>query len=183
MENKASNISLIVGLAIPVVMVLAIAAAVLLPGRNINPTTDFIYATGSYTSYTTRNGDTVTQHDLTVKNGVLTDTEQSYRAANNYPPYPYEKESLPHIYLQNTQENTNRELTLEQAKKFKLSSETTSPDGFTVSFGRRSYGVFPFFFDGGPDNSEHAYLSNQTASKEISLASDASKNMYAFQLV
>jgi len=183
MKDKASTISLLVGLAIPVVMVLAIAGAVLIPGRNINPTTDFIYALGAYPSYTTRNQDTVTEHYLTVKNGVLTDDTQSYTADKNYPPYPYEKVSIPRLFLHTTTENTNKEISLEEAKTLRLSDETKSPDGFSVSFGSRSYGVFPFFFDSGSQNSERAYLSNRTASKEINLTSGASNNIYSFQLV
>ncbi|MDA1168792.1 MAG: hypothetical protein O3A36_00450 [bacterium] len=183
MKDKTSTISLIVGLAIPVVMVILIALAVLIPGRNINPTTDFIYATGSYPSYTTRDENTVIQHDLTIKNGILVDATQSYPVANNYPPYFHEKESVPRLFIHNTTENSNKEISLEEAKTLRLSAESKSPDGFTVSFGRRSYGVFPFFFDSGSDDSEHAYLSNQTASKEITLTSGAPKDIYSFQLV
>lgn len=182
MKYTSSTISLIVGLAIPVIMVLAIAAAVLLPGRSLHPTTDFIYTIGSYPSYTTRSGNLVTQHDLAVKNGVLTDTTQTYTATDTYIPYPGEKESIPRFFLHNTTENSNKELTLEEAKKFTLSDEKKSPDGFTVSFGKRSYGVFPFFFDNGSDL-EHAYLSNQTASKEIDIISSNSRDFYSFQLV
>lgn len=182
MQDKASNISLIVGLAIPVVMVALIAAAVLLPGRSFNPTTDFIYATGSYPTYITRSGTTVTQHSLTVKNGTLTDTTQSYQQVE-HPSYPFEKESIPRLFLHSTTENTNKELTIDEVQNMKLSAEQKSPDGLTVEFGRRSYGVFPFFFDSGSSNYEQAYLSNQTASKEIQLTSDASSNFFSFQLV
>ncbi len=183
MERNTSNISLIVGLAIPVVMVIAIAAAVLLPGRNLNPTTDFIYATGSYPTYTTRNGDQITQHDIGIQNNQLVDTVQTYRAPDTYPSYPGEKESLPQLFLHNTKENTNTEITFEEAKNLSLSPERKSPDGFTVSFGKRSYGVFPFFFDGGSSDYEHAYLSNQTASKEIAILGGNARDMYSFQLV
>ncbi|MEK7499189.1 MAG: hypothetical protein AAB649_01125, partial [Patescibacteria group bacterium] len=154
MKDKASTISLIVGLAIPVIMVILIALAVLLPGRSLNPTYNFIYATGSYPSYTTTDKDLVIQHDLTVKNGTLVDDVQSYRTDKIYPIYPYEKESVPHLFIHNTAENTNTELTLEEAQKLTLSAETKSPDGFSVSFGKRSYGVFPFFFDDGSDTNE-----------------------------
>lgn len=183
MKDKASTISLIVGLAIPVIMVILIALAVLLPGRNINPTTDFVYAVGSYPTYTTREGDTLTQHDLAIIEGRLTHTLHTYKAANNYPPYSYERESVPRLFIHNTKEDTNKEISIDEALNFLLSTETKSPDGFSVSFGRRSYGVFPFFFDGGSDNNEHAYLSNKTASKEITLTSGASKDIYSFQLV
>lgn len=182
MKTTSSNVSLIVGLAIPVVMVLAIAAAVLLPGRNLHPETDFVYAVGQYPTYTIREGDTITQHDLSVKDGVLTDTLQTYKATISYPPYPGEKESSPRLFLHNTKENTNKEVTLEQAKLLRLSADTKSPDGFKVSFGSRSYGVFPFFINDSSDI-EHAYLSNDTASKKIDLTTGSARDIYSFQLV
>ncbi len=181
MKTTPSNISLIVGLAIPVVMVLAIAAAVLLPGRSLNPTTDFIYAIGSYPTYNTRNGDTVTNHELSIQNGKLTDATQNYQATG-YPPDTFVKEASPRLFLHNTKENTNKEISIEEAQKLSLSSETKSPDGFKVSFGTRSYGVFPFFFNDNSDI-EHAYLSNQTASKEIDLITDTARDIYSFQFV
>jgi hypothetical protein len=178
----SSNISLIVGLAIPVLMVLAIAAAVLLPGRNLHPETDFVYAIGQYPTYTTREGDTITQHDLSVKDEVLTDSTQTYTPNDRYPSYPVDKESSPRLFLHSTKENTNKEITLEEAKQLRLSSEIKSPDGFKVSFGSRSYGIFPFFLNDNSDM-EHAYLSNETASKEIDLATGNARNMYSFQFV
>lgn len=182
MNDTSSTISLIVGISIPIVMVLAIAAAVLLPGRSFEPTTNFIYAIGSYPTYITRSGTTVTQHSLTVKNGTLTDTTQNYEQVE-HPSYPFEKESLPRLFLHNTVENTNKELTIDEAKTYTLSAEQKSPEGATIAFGKRSYGVFPFFFDEGSSNGEHAYLSNQTASKEIHLSSDTTYDFYSFQLV
>lgn len=181
MKATSSNISLIVGLAIPVVMILAIAAAVLLPGRSLNPTTDFVYAIGSYPFYITRSGDTVTQHDLSIRDAKLTESTQTSQAAG-YPSDAFVREAAPRFFLHNTKEDTNKELSLEEVKNLSLSGERKSPDGFTVSFGRRSYGVFPFFFDSGSDM-EHAYLSNQTASKEISIVTDNAQDMYQFQLV
>lgn len=183
MEDNASKISLIVGLSIPVVMVLLIAAAVLLPGRNLTPTTDFLYVVGSYPTYITRSGNATLQHELIVQDGAVTDKMQTYTSPDAYPPYVTEKESTPRLFLHSTKEDTNKEISLEEAKKLRLSSEQKSPDGFTVSFGKRSYGVFPFFFDGGQEDLQHAYLSNQTASKEITLVSNAARDIYSFQLV
>ncbi len=177
-----ANISLIVGLAIPIVMVGLIAAAVLLPGQSLNPQTDFIYAVGPYPTYSTRIGNQITQHELSVKDGILTDSPTSYTAPADRYEYPPEKVSGPRFFLHRTASDTNEEISIEDAKKFKISTEKKSPEGLTVSFGQRSYGVFPFFGDGDNDR-DHAYLSNEYASKEVSLISDVSLNMYSFQLV
>lgn len=183
MKDKASTISLIVGLAIPVVMVILIALAVLLPGKSLNPTTDFVYVIGSYPTYTTREGNTITQHEIIVRDGTIEDAAQIYETDAIYPPYPYEKESIPRFFIHNTLENSNKEISIEEAKKLRILPEQTSPDGFTVSFGRQSYGVFPFFYNEGNSDTQRAYLSDKKASKEIQLISDTSANIYSFQLV
>lgn len=183
MKTTPSTISLAVGLAIPIVMVLLIAAAVLLPGRSVHPTTNFVYAVGQYPSYTTREGTTSTDHTLTVKNGTLTETKTTYTIPNTqYNNYPPTKDSTPRFFIHDTAQDTNKEISIEEVQKLKLSTEQKSPDGFSISFGQQSYGVFPFF-GGGDNRNDHAYLSNDYASKEVSLISDISIDRYSLQLV
>lgn len=176
------NISLIVGLSLPAIMVAIIAGMVFLPSKSLNPTTDFMYVVGQYPSYSTRNGENIIQHDFAIKDGKLIDLQTSYSAKSEYL-YPPDKSSAPRFFIHHTKDNTNEELSFEDMSKLKLSSSTISPEGFTLTFGKRSYGIFPFFFDGNNDDREHAYLSTNRASKEITLISDTSITYYAFQLV
>ncbi|OGY31688.1 MAG: hypothetical protein A3C02_00305 [Candidatus Andersenbacteria bacterium RIFCSPHIGHO2_02_FULL_45_11] len=182
MANKSAKISLIIGLALPALMVAIIAGLVFLPSKTLHPTTDFIYVVGPYPSYVTRTGDTTTQHDTTITSGKLTHTTTSYAERDGYTPYPFEKNSAPRFFIHHTQTDTNDEIPVEEISKLTLSPEKKSPDGFTLAFGKQSYGVFPFFFN-GDTNREHAYLSTERASKEITLVSDTSVNYYEMQLV
>lgn len=184
MNNAISpKISLIVGLSIPVVLVFAIAAAVLLPGRSIEPKTDFLYAVGQYPSYVSYSGNTATEHIFSVVKGKLIESTNGYTtSAREYPPYASEKDIVPRFFIHHVQDNTNSEISISEAKDLTLSTETTSPDGLTVTFGSRSYGIFPFY-SGSDDNRQRAYLSNGKASREISLISDVSINYAPFQMV
>ncbi len=182
MADKSSKISLIIGLALPAIMVAIIAGLVFLPGKSLNPTTDFIYVVGPYPSYTTRSGDTVTQHDIMITNGKLAHTATSYNGRDGYIQYPDDRHTVPRFFIHRTQANTNEEIGIEALGKLMLSPDRKSPDGFTLTFGKQSYGVFPFFFNDNT-NRDHAYLSTNRASKEITLVSDTSIDYYAMQLV
>lgn len=184
METLSPKLSLIIGLSIPVVLVLLIAAAVLLPGRNIEPTTDFLYAVGQYSSYISYSGETAIQHSFSVRDDKLIESTDSYPTAGQraYPPYPSEKDMVPRFFIHHAASDTNTEISVDEAKKLTLSTETASPEGLTVTFGSRSYGVFPFY-SGSDDNRQKAYVSNGKASKQISLISDVSINYAPFQMV
>lgn len=182
MADRSSKISLIIGLSLPAIMVAVIAGLVFLPGQSVNPTSDFIYASGPYPSYTVRNGNAITQYDMSIKGGKLTRTATSFNSKDAYAPYPGEKNNIPRFFIHHTAKNTNEEIGLEEIEKLNLSPDKKSPDGFTLTFGRQSYGVFPFFFDNNSDR-EHAYLSTNRASKEVTLISDTSIIFYDFQLI
>lgn len=182
MPDSSSRISLIIGLALPAIMVGIIAALVFLPSKTLHPGYDFIYVVGPYPSYVTRTGDTTTQHDITITNGKLSHTVTNYNGRDGYAPYPHEKNIVPRFFIHHTRTDTNEEIAIEELSKLALSPEKKSPDGFTLTFGKQSYGVFPFFFNGDTDR-EHAYLSTERASKEITLISDTSIHYYEMQLV
>lgn len=182
MADRSSKISLIIGLSLPAIMVAIIAGLVFLPGKSLNPGMDFIYVVGPYPSYTTRSGDTITEHELSIKDGKVLYAATSYNGRDGYASYPPEKVMAPRFFIHHTATNTNKEISLEEISKLHLSPDRKSPDGFTLTLGKQSYGVFPFFFDRGTDW-EHAYLSTEHASKEITLVSEASINYYEVQLV
>lgn len=185
MSDQSSKISLIIGLALPALMVAGIAALVFLPNASLKPTTDFIYVVGPYPSYTTRTENTTTQHEIAITNGKLTHTETNYTEnsgliGNAF--YPPNKNTVPRFFMHHTATDTNEEIDIEKIRALQLSSDRKSPDGFSLTFGKQSYGVFPFFFDNNSDR-EHAYLSTDHGSKEITLVSDTSITYYEFQLV
>ncbi len=187
MKTLSPKASLFIGLAIPVILVALIAAAVLLPGSSIEPKTDFLYAVGRYPTYVAyQEGSSVpVEHRFSVVNGKLTEITtqypEAYRALQRIPT-PSDLDTPPRFFIHHAETDTNTEISIEQAKELTLSTETESPEGLTVTFGSRSYGVFPFY-SGSDDNRQRAYVSSGKASKRISLVSDISINYEPFQMV
>lgn len=176
---KPSSISLIVGLSIPVLMVIGIALAIIIPARSIHPETDFIYALGQYpTSVQIENG-TQIQHSYTIKNKQITDTTLTISDKQLIAPYPYQQTSIPRFYIHHTVTDTNDELTFEEVAKLSLSDDTLSPDGFTMTYGTTSGGMFPFYYEGGSDQST-AYLSKNSGSKKINVITKNNREQFSF---
>ena len=146
---KPSTISLIVGLSIPVLMVIGIAAAIVLPGISIHPTTDFIYALGQYpTAVQIENGQQV-QHSYVIKNAHITDS--TFTVSPKPDVAPYQGIGDPQFYIHHTTTDTNSEVSLDEVKKLSISDEATSSDGFTMTYGTASGGMFPFYYEGQGD--------------------------------
>lgn len=176
---KSSTVSLIVGLSIPVLMVIGIALAIIIPSRSIHPTTDFVYALGQYpTTLQIKNGQQV-EHSYAIKNGTITDSSELIAPNLNVAPYPYQNAESPHFYIHHTATDTNNEISFEDAKKLTLSDDATSPDGFTMTYGTSSGGMFPFYFEGQNDRST-AYLSKNTGSKKITVVAKGNDLPFSF---
>lgn len=176
---KSSTVSLIVGLSIPVVMVIGITIAIIVPSRSIHPTTDFIYALGQYpAAIQIENGQQV-QHLYSIKNNQIIESTLTISQKPNVAPYPYQGTETPRFYLHNTEANTNTEISFDELKKLSLSDDATSPDGFTMTYGASSGGMFPFYYEGEGDRAS-AYLSKNTASKKVTVITKGNQLPFSF---
>lgn len=148
-NKKAKNWSLIIGLAIPVVMVLFIALSVYLPRIFDNtpaPTVNFLYTSGN--SYT---------HRLEVKDHQLKWVENNNSNREK-------DDEMPTIYLHDVKTNTSSEISYADSQKLTLESRQESPDGYKIEQSRRQ-GFFLFDYRG---SREH-YLVNGHAAHELKL--------------
>lgn len=125
-DNKKYNISLIIGLSIPVAMVLFIALAINGPRwfSTVEPAKfDFLYTTGQrnrFASYFVADG--------RLKEKVKSGSETANPTTSN----PV------HFFIHDVSENSNREIQLQEAMQLMLDNSLRSPDGFTIETGRRS---------------------------------------------
>jgi len=160
-NNKKQNISLIIGLAIPVAMILFIGIAINGP-RWFNsvepPKYNFLYVTGEQGPYVV----------YTVEKGRLVVTENKPESAPETIQYPV------HFFVHDVVHNTNREIQIEDALSLRLDGSVRSPDGFTINTGR-SRGWFIFGFGGY--NGEQ-YLVKDSFSEKLDLESDTGDNYY-----
>ncbi|MDJ0654718.1 MAG: hypothetical protein QNJ40_11215 [Xanthomonadales bacterium] len=128
-DQKHQKISLIIGLGIPVLMVVFIAAAIHLPrwlSTPIDPAFDFLYSVGWPQEFSYR-----------VEQGRLLRVDSK-------PPAHGGRGDGARLYLHDVSANRSRELTWDQASRLLLDSAPASPDGFRVESGRKPGW---FFFD------------------------------------
>lgn len=140
------NLPLYIALAVPVLMILLVAAFIYLPGIGKKPAHNFVYMSGQDVYYY---GDA--RGEYTVTNGRL--------VKNPLPPIPegqapYYKPAVsdPHFYFYDVSKHEAREITLAEAAAFELDPSNVSPDGYTVERGNGNSGAF-LFGDSGDYNS------------------------------
>lgn len=146
------NISLVIGISIPLLMIIFVGLSIYLPGIFIKPKTNFIYYVG----------DSYYSNSYSVSSSHLVEIPSNY--TGNLKTFPQTNK----IYLYNVQKEDNTELSYSEAQKLFLDSNVTSPDGFEVKAGG-SGGFFPFF--GSYDGYYQKYLVGHNVSKKLKLLS------------
>ena len=162
LDDKKQNISLIIGLSIPLAMILFIAVAINGPRwfNTVEPAKyDFLYTTGQDNPYAI----------YSVENGRLTLQEQAVpEGASPTIQYPL------HFFVHDVSENSSREIKVEEAMQLALDGSIRSPDGFTIETGRRS-GWFIFGY--GRDYNSR-YLIHDSFSEKLALETSAGSYNY-----
>lgn len=160
-ETKRQNISLIIGLCIPVAMIVFIAIAINGPRwfSDIEPATvNFLYVTGQQDPYLA----------YSVKDGRLAVTDNAPENMTG------RMQHSPHFFVHDVTTNKSREIQMDEVKRLMLDGGVRSPDGFTISDGRRR-GWFIFGY--GRYNGNR-YLVKEGYSEKLDLESDSGSNNY-----
>jgi len=167
-EYIKKNLPLVAGLAIPVLMILAIIIAVYVP-RIFAPAPKFslLYFAGeTYNS----------PYVYRVQNGVLIETANSQYQRDYIKSVDYSQQ--PQLYIYDPKTDTSRETSFREAQNFKLSSSPTSPDGFEVGQGNYSGSIFSEIFGGGNRDYNARYLKGHGIAKRIKLTNIGSYPYY-----
>lgn len=159
--SSKKNISLIIGIAIPIFMILLTAASIYLPSLFApEPQFNFLYATEDSYGQNRQYG---------VENGMLAKHEVKYQ--QDYTP------RAARLFIHDVSRNTDQEVSFEEAQKLKLNANIKSPDGYEVVYGSSEYGFFPFFFSGGHDYNT-MYLKGHNTSKKLELEQSSDERYY-----
>lgn len=161
-DEKKQNVTLIIGLSIPVAMILFVAVAINGP-RWFNteepPKFDFLYTTGQqnpYATYAIENG-RLKLTELPVPEGALPTVQ-----------YPV------HFFVHDVAQNISREVEEEDAMQLVLDGSLQSPDGFSVESGRgRGWFIF-----GYGHNYRHRFLVKNSYSEKLSLETSSGNHSY-----
>src|SRR3989338_8431803 len=109
MLNK-KRLPLIIALAIPALMIIAVALSIYIPALTSEPQYDFIYSTGDYYygNYFVKDGKVLKQD--------LPKTQE-----------PYHRSSETKLFYHDTSENRSHELSFEETQGYSLDSNQISP--------------------------------------------------------
>ena len=159
--ERQKNISLIIGICIPLFMIVLVAASIYLPGLFAPPPqVNFLYVTGD---------DYYQGQQYVVEQGRLAKREVKY--PEHYTP------GVTRLFVHDVAMNRSREIPFEDAQHLSLDPSAQSPDGFEVVYGSHEYGVFPFFFDHSDDDNA-PYLKGHNTSKKLNVEVPADRNYY-----
>lgn len=166
------NLPLLLGLAIPVLMIIFVAASIYLPGVFVKPTHNFIYTTEL---------DTYTHPHYQVDGTTLT------LKCAEVPPYtpdpsfkltPCTAENAGKLFLEDVAANRSSEISYAEAQKLILDSNTQSSDGYQIVSGG-SRGVVPFIFEGGDTTGGGIYIKGHSVSKKLNIQSGLRTDNYS----
>lgn len=151
------NRSFIIGISIPILMILFVAASIYLPALFIKPKYNFLYMDESsgYEKYDVKN------------NHLVRDVvNQDYEYLGDT--YLNSDSGESNIYLYDVTKNSSRQITFAEAKQLKLNGSRLSSDGFRVTTGHSdSGGFFPFYSHN--DDYESYYLVGNSVNKKINI--------------
>jgi hypothetical protein len=156
MEFIKKNITLIIAISIPILMIIFVAASIYLPGIFIKPKFNFLYSNCDKYSY-------YNKYYYYVQNGKLTRTEMQKPKDEIY-----ELFREPKLYIYDVIKNESKEISFEEAQNLNLDSNIKSPDGFEIVYGTQGYGFFPFFF--WPERDYNTlYLKGHNVNKKLNI--------------
>lgn len=175
-KEKNVNVPLIVGVGVPVLMMLFIAAAIYLPGLFKKPQFDFVYSTADYS----------------FANPVLEveDQKLGFKCAENQNYYSSDdavvdeitakcaEEFLPKIYRYSIKNNTAAEISYADAQKLSLDRNADSSDGYKVEQGNYNNGdIFSDMFGGGYNDDYNAwYLKGHNRVVKLNITNDTNSS-------
>ena len=159
------NVSLMIGLSVPVAMIVLVAASIYLPALWApQPRTNFLYVTGDNYYGAPR---------YAVVGGKAAQLEVKTPEHLPHPPPPAR------LFVYDAAAKTSTEVTLEEAQRLTLDDRDVSPDGYSVRHGSHSDGVFPLFFSGGRDDNT-VYLTGHHVSRQLELVTPAENDGYYY---
>lgn len=150
------NFPLVVGIALPLLIVLALVIAVFIPSALADPEYDFLFTNEGYNyNRVYRSTYEVSDSRIALKSVTLHLGEYDNRVI----------EEKPTIFRYSADTETVHEISFAEAETLSLDPGPSSPDGYIVEYGyNRGGGFFPFYDSGG---SSGYYVTKGGARKKI----------------
>jgi hypothetical protein len=160
MKNKHLDLNLIIGLAVPAILVAAVAIAIYLPSLFHKPQYNFIYTS-------------VSGYYYDRPNFKVVDKKISYSC-----PDPYTttisacNEKSAKLYIHNVKNGTNAQISFTDAQKFSIRSDAKSLDGYSVGSSGYNNNIFSEIFGPHDYNYSDVYIKGHNQQHKINVAID-----------
>ena len=174
---KKENIPLAVGLALPVLLVLVLAAVIYVPRLYVKPQYDFVYAVGDYPQYFNDIDKTVTTYRIVDEQVRKEVVPYAQLGDQNWP----RLNVGPQFYRYDVTEEKSVPLNESELMQIRLNPSQKSPDGFELNYGRGDENVFEAVF-GGRDYSERV-LEKGSVGVAVNIEGDNNNYDYRFHLI
>jgi len=161
------NISLILGISIPILMIIFVAAAIYLPGVFIHPQYNFLYSSSS---------DYYGTKQFNVSNGKL--VKEEVKRPDGQKNVTGETK----LFIYDVAIEKSREVSFEEAQSLELDPYNKSLDGFEVIHGSGGDNFFPFGHSSDGDYCSR-YLSGHNVSKKLDLQMSGSSYCGNFHFI
>lgn len=148
--NK-EKISIVVGLALPVLFIIFIAVWLSVRTSSVQPQSNFIYTVAG--EYSPQKYGVLFENNYIVENGkiklkpVLHTKDE---IAN------YDMRKAMDLYVYDVKNNINQKVTVEEAQKLLITDSNISPDGYWVAYEYGNGGIFEIF--GGNDSNSGYFI-------------------------
>jgi hypothetical protein len=154
MEVIKKNITFILGISIPLLMILFVAGSIYLPSFFVEPLKyNFLYTVDDYNLY-------IDGQQYLVKDGKIIKNE-IIKPEDGSPIYENAESRL---FIYDVVKNESKQISFEEAQKLNLDQNIESPDGFEVVYGSSGSGGFLFFYSG---NNYNLYIKGHNTSKKL----------------
>ena len=178
------NISLIVGILLPIIFIIVIAVILYLPQLAVNPTHDFIYTLEDrYGSDVGYNHTYDIEGDEIVLKKLSREGFESSRASvpiNIINTSTDESEIVaPDLYYYDVENHRSNQISLEEAKSYAVVPGPTSPDGYVIEYNSGNYGIFELF--GSSRDSRGYYIRQSDGAGSEKLTSIAGDRGYYYR--
>lgn len=156
--DAKKNVPLIVGLSIPVLMIIFVAASIYLPGLFVQPKVNFLYSLG---------GDYYSKSKYYVLDDKIALGQIAYPEKGNTGRW-VESRREPKLYFHDVVKNQNKEISFEEAQTLALDHNVKSPDGFEITRGEYSYSIFEILTTRGHSWGTR-YITGHNVSKKLNI--------------
>lgn len=160
---KTKNLPLIVGIALPIILIAIISLVIFLPSLSVKPAHDFIYTSGDanydgYSRYYRNSVQVGKDGRIVLKENPIPNNPQNYLNE-------YIKADTPTLYRYDVRTASSHQISLTEAQALVLDPGPSSPDGYTIQYDYGHDGLFELFGSGNRDSG--LYIGKGSAKKGL----------------